>query len=89
MSPFYRFLLNNFDYFKKRFDADNPRFFTDDVKIAVINFILERTSFVENSSNEDASEGVGIQKLLNDGVFRDAFPLHDVCSFPFSFSLKK
>lgn len=57
---------------------DNPKFFTDDVKVAVITFILERTSFLENTIDEDAPEGVGIQKLLNDKVFRDAYPLHDV-----------
>lgn len=58
------------------FDIDEPGFFTNDVRIAVVNFILERTAFIEAAEAEDAS--VGIQKLLNDKVFRAAYPLHDV-----------
>lgn len=63
------------NYFIFRFDVNDPNFFTNDVRIAVVNFILERSAFIESPETEDAS--VGIQKLLNDRVFKASYPLHD------------
>ncbi|XP_055711894.1 anoctamin-4 isoform X2 [Phlebotomus papatasi] len=54
------------------FDTDRPDFFSPDVRIAVVNFILERQRF-----GNDKEQSVGIEKLLTDGVYSNAYPLHD------------
>ncbi|GAB0087139.1 hypothetical protein DMENIID0001_014160 [Sergentomyia squamirostris] len=54
------------------FDTERPDFFTPDVRIAVVHFILERQRF---GHEKDAN--VGIEKLLSDGVYTNAYPLHD------------
>lgn len=45
------------------------------MRTLVVDFILERQSFSEDSSD---AQSVGIKKLLADGVYRAAYPLHDV-----------
>lgn len=45
------------------------------MRTLVVDFILERQSFSEDSSDV---QSVGIKKLLADGVYRAAYPLHDV-----------
>lgn len=57
------------------FDVNDPNFFPCYVKLAVINFILERTTFADRS--ESSLTSVGIDKLLADGVYQHAYPLHD------------
>lgn len=47
-------------------------FFSPADKCMIINFILERAQF-----SEDALD-VGMAKLLNDNVYKAAYPLHDV-----------
>lgn len=57
------------------FDVNQPNFFPCFVRLAVINFILERTSFADES--KDNSNCIGIDKLLDDEMYIDAYPLHD------------
>lgn len=56
------------------FDVNNPNFFPCYVRLAVVNFILERTSFADS---EDTQNCVGIDKLLADSAYISAYPLHD------------
>lgn len=56
------------------FDIQDPKFFPSFVKLSVVNFILERTAFSQDSSDDNC---VGIDKLLSDRVYTAAYPLHD------------
>lgn len=58
------------------FDEEKEGFFTQTVSIAVVHFILERIRF---SDDDETSNNVGIEKLLTEGVYEAAYPLHDVC----------
>lgn len=58
------------------FDDNDPSFFTDSVRITVVHFILERQEFSESEKDEPSCD-VGIDKLINDGVYHSAYPLHD------------
>lgn len=55
------------------FDTHDPSFFPAFVRIAVVNFILERTPFADNADDNC----IGIDKLLSDGAYNSAYPLHD------------
>ena len=75
------------------FNVDQPDFFPNYVRLAVINFILERTTFTEDK--DDNQHLVGIEKLLAgnlsqilikpissnqfilDGAYNSVYPLHD------------
>lgn len=57
------------------FNIDQPDFFPNYVRLAVINFILERTTFTEDK--DDNQHLVGIEKLLADGAYNSVYPLHD------------
>lgn len=57
------------------FDVNEPNFFPCFVRLAVINFILERTAFADKS--EDNLNCIGIDKLLSDAAYISAYPLHD------------
>ncbi|XP_058123461.1 anoctamin-1-like [Anopheles ziemanni] len=65
------------------FDDSQDDFFSTDVRIAVVNFILERSSFQEKDVGE--VKYFGMRQLLEEtdqnGVspFCAAFPLHDGC----------
>ncbi|XP_063709407.1 anoctamin-1-like [Culicoides brevitarsis] len=60
------------------FDMNDPKFFTQSVRISVVSYILERTRFTGILDVSNLSRNVvGIEKLLQDKVFRAAFPLHD------------
>lgn len=64
-----------------RFDDDDDNFFSSQVKTIVVDFILQRTTFCERSVNCTHSKGTtnfGIEKLVADGVYKAAYPLHDV-----------
>lgn len=58
-----------------RFDVDDPDFFTQSLSIAIVHFILERQRF---SDDTETANDIGVEKLLNDGVYQAAYPLHDV-----------
>jgi anoctamin-1 len=57
------------------FDVNEPNFFPCFVRLAVVNFILERTAFADNT--EDNLNCIGIDKLLSDVAYITAYPLHD------------
>jgi len=57
------------------FDVNDPKFFPCYVRLAIVNFILERTAFADHL--EDIQNCIGIDKLLADGAYISAFPLHD------------
>lgn len=57
------------------FNIMDANFFPCGVRLAVINFILERTPFADNSA--DNQNGIGIERLLSDGVYISAYPVHD------------
>lgn len=57
------------------FDEEKEGFFSQTVSIAVVHFILERMRF---SDDDETSNNVGIDKLLAEGVYEAAYPLHDV-----------
>lgn len=63
-----------------RFDEDDVNFFSSQVRILVVDFILSRTSF-ENPLKEysdSPSTNFGIEKLIEEGAYKAAYPLHDV-----------
>lgn len=58
--------------------------FSSNIKRRVIDFILKRTHFIEhggghheNPEEEEDVYNFGIEKLIKDGVYSTAFPLHD------------
>jgi anoctamin-1 len=55
------------------FDIHDPTFFPTFVRISVVNFILERTPFADNADDNC----IGIDRLLSDGAYSAAYPLHD------------
>lgn len=57
------------------FDVHEPNFFPCHVRLAVINFILERTPFADRAENNQNC--TGIDKLLADSAYIAAYPLHD------------
>lgn len=57
------------------FDVNEPNFFPCFVRLAVVNFILERTAFADNT--DDNLNCIGIDKLLADSAYISAYPLHD------------
>ncbi|XP_065083351.1 anoctamin-5 isoform X2 [Ochlerotatus camptorhynchus] len=87
--PLFKFVIIDRDKFRKEeyklqheytrdkaylFDDGQPDFFPQSIRIAVAHFILERTYF---SVGEENKYDIGLRKLLNDGVYLDAYPLHD------------
>lgn len=60
---------------------NDPQFFLQSIRISIASYILERTRFTGILDVSNLSRNVvGIEKLLQDKVFRAAFPLHDVSS---------
>lgn len=55
------------------FDVHDPTFFPAFVRISVVNFILERNAFADQPDDNC----IGIDKLLSDGAYTAAYPLHD------------
>ncbi|XP_060532347.1 anoctamin-1-like isoform X2 [Cylas formicarius] len=53
------------------FDMEAPQFFNSSVRITVISYILEREKF----GSEDQDKG--IRRLVSEGVYKGAYPLHD------------
>lgn len=56
-----------------RFNCENLGNFTH--RIEIVNFILERQRF---DNENHGSQNYGIQNLIKEGVYEDAYPLHDV-----------
>lgn len=57
------------------FEVNDPNFFPCFVRLAVINFILERTAFADKK--DESLNCIGIDKLLADSAYTSAYPLHD------------
>lgn len=58
-----------------RFNEDDPNFFSAEVRTLVIDFILNRISWGKDQGDVNC---VGIQCLLDEGIYKAAYPLHDV-----------
>lgn len=58
-----------------RFDVHHKCFFTPAIRSRIVNFILDRKRF---TSGEEDEYDFGIDRLINDGVYMAAYPLHDV-----------
>ncbi|EEB14248.1 transmembrane protein 16E, putative [Pediculus humanus corporis] len=56
------------------FDVNSPGFFTPAIHSRIVQFILDRQRFSLDDSNEFA---FGIERLINENVYRAAYPLHD------------
>ncbi|CAH0385138.1 unnamed protein product [Bemisia tabaci] len=56
------------------FDEDAPNFFSAPIRSIIVDFILSRQNF---SEDPDDMNCVGIQRLLDEGVYKAAYPLHD------------
>lgn len=56
------------------FNVNDPNFFSSATRIAIINFILQRTRFSDD--RDDNTNCIGIDKLLGD-AYMAAYPLHD------------
>ncbi|XKL59957.1 hypothetical protein PGB90_000973 [Kerria lacca] len=56
------------------FDEESPNFFTPTIRILVTDFILNRTKWSENESD---LHSVGIQTLIDNDVYKTAYPIHD------------
>lgn len=62
-------------FFYYRFDVTSENFFTPAVHSRIVQFILDREKFSIDKTNEFA---FGIEKLINEGAYKAAYPLHDV-----------
>jgi anoctamin-1 len=58
-----------------RFDVDSENFFKAAIRAIVVDFILERTEF---SDDRKTPFCFGVNRLVSEGVYSAAYPLHDV-----------
>ncbi|KAH8409217.1 hypothetical protein KR009_010799, partial [Drosophila setifemur] len=56
------------------YDTEHPNFFDASTRYSIINFILQRQHFVEG---EETADNLGIEKLVQDGIYTCAYTLHD------------
>uniref|UniRef100_A0A336LP51 Anoctamin n=1 Tax=Culicoides sonorensis TaxID=179676 RepID=A0A336LP51_CULSO len=56
------------------FDLSQPNFFTSAVRSRIVQFILDRKKFSREPKNDFA---FGIQRLISEGAYIAAYPLHD------------
>ncbi|XP_070139014.1 anoctamin-6 isoform X2 [Drosophila bipectinata] len=56
------------------YDKEHPNFIDASTRYSIINFILQRQHFVEG---EEMADNLGIEKLVQDGVYSCAYTLHD------------
>ncbi|XP_016951915.1 anoctamin-6 isoform X2 [Drosophila biarmipes] len=56
------------------YDTEHPNFLDAGTRYFIINFILQRQHFVEG---EETADNLGIEKLVQDGVYTCAYTLHD------------
>lgn len=66
-----------------RFNTTEGEFFSVSTKNTIVNFILEREKF---NNQPEAVYDVGIVKLLSEGVYSAAYPLHDVSNYNYCYS---
>lgn len=58
-----------------RFDVHHACFFTSAIRSRIVHFILDRKRF---TLGEDDDYAFGIDRLIDQGVYVAAYPLHDV-----------
>ncbi|SPP88740.1 blast:Anoctamin-6 [Drosophila guanche] len=56
------------------YDTEHPNYFDDSTRYSIINFILQRQHFLEG---EETADNLGIEKLVQDGIYTCAYTLHD------------
>jgi anoctamin-1 len=56
----------------RRFDVDSPHFFDEGVRTTIASYILEREKFGDDDQEK------GINRLISEGIYKAAYPLHDV-----------
>lgn len=56
------------------FNVEDEDFFTSSIRSRIVDFILKRKRFKEDTDDEFA---FGIERLLTEGVYSAAYPLHD------------
>jgi len=56
------------------FDHEEERFFSQSTRSRIIEFLLQRKRFSDNPNDDFA---FGINRLISEGVFLAAYPLHD------------
>jgi anoctamin-1 len=54
------------------FDVDSPHFFDEGVRTTIASYILEREKFGDDDQEK------GINRLISEGIYKAAYPLHDV-----------
>ncbi|PSN32602.1 hypothetical protein C0J52_15186 [Blattella germanica] len=57
------------------FDVESKNFFTAAIRTTVVDYILERVKF---SRDDSAHFAFGVNRLISEGVYCAAYPLHDV-----------
>ena len=57
---------------------EDENFFTSSIRSRIVDFILKRKRFKEEVDDEFA---FGIERLLTEGIYSAAYPLHDVIYF--------
>ncbi|XP_077296621.1 anoctamin-5-like [Arctopsyche grandis] len=66
-------LKTEFNIYKEYlYNIDDPNFFTESIRMNAVAFELERQPFTNDSKTD-----IGIDCLINDEVYTDAYPLHD------------
>lgn len=73
----YRINTNIYLYDLYSFDIRQDCFFTTAVRSRIVEFILDRQRFPAKSHTDMA---FGIERLIAEGVYTAAYPLHDVRS---------
>ncbi|KAH8397905.1 hypothetical protein KR222_006049, partial [Zaprionus bogoriensis] len=56
------------------YDKEHPNFFDPSTRYSIINFIMQRQHF---EKGEEKADNLGIEKLVEDGVYLCAYTLHD------------
>lgn len=70
-----KFLIIFLFQFRRFIGSDNKeKYFTTIQRIRIVNEVLSRAVFGKQRKGE-----VGIDRLVHEGVFSAAYPLHDVC----------
>lgn len=72
LTPMFQTVANIVNY---RFDVDHQGFFTPAIRSQIVHFILDRKRF---TIGEDDDYAFGVGRLIDQGVYIAAYPLHDV-----------
>ncbi|XP_062141320.1 anoctamin-6 isoform X2 [Drosophila sulfurigaster albostrigata] len=56
------------------YDKEHPNYFDPSTRYSIINFVMQRQHFEQG---EEKADNLGIEKLVEDGVYLCAYTLHD------------